>query len=53
VLFPHAQDLGCEEELVGVAKLLATPSATRQLEMARGSSRLKGLVEGLAQQFTA
>jgi carboxylate-amine ligase len=53
VLFPHAQELGCEEELVGVANLLAMPSAARQLEMARGASRLKGLVEGLAREFTA
>jgi glutamate---cysteine ligase / carboxylate-amine ligase len=53
VLYPHAQDLGCEAELVGVADLLAFPSAAAQLEMARGATRLKGLVEALAQQFTA
>jgi len=52
-LFSHAQDLGCESELVGVADLLAFPSAAGQLELARGSRRLKGLVEALAQQFTA
>jgi glutamate---cysteine ligase / carboxylate-amine ligase len=53
VLYPHAQDLGCEEELVGVVNLLAMPSAARQLELARGPRRLKSLVEELAQEFTA
>ena len=53
VLYPHAQELGCEAELVGVAELLAWPSAARQLDMARGSGRLKGVVEELARQFTA
>jgi glutamate---cysteine ligase / carboxylate-amine ligase len=53
VLYPHAQELGCEAELVGVAELLASPSAARQLDMARGSGRLKGVVEELARQFTA
>jgi glutamate---cysteine ligase / carboxylate-amine ligase len=50
-LFPHAQDLGCEAELVGVAELLRSPSAARQLEIARGPRRLPGLVEELARQF--
>jgi carboxylate-amine ligase len=52
VLFPHAQDLGCEAELVGVAELLAAPSAARQLELARGGSRLQGLIAELAREFT-
>jgi carboxylate-amine ligase len=52
-LYEHAQELGCEAELVGVAELLAIPSAAQQLEMARGVSRLKGVVEELARQFTA
>ena len=50
-LFPHAQDLGCEAELVGVTELLRSPSAARQLEIARGPRRLPGLVEELAREF--
>jgi carboxylate-amine ligase len=53
VLYAHAQELGCEPELVGIAELLSSPSAARQLDMARGNGRLKGVVEELARQFTA
>ena len=52
VLYPHAQDLGCEAELVAVAELLAAPSAALQLEIAHGAGRLQGLVEQLARDFT-
>jgi carboxylate-amine ligase len=51
-LFPHAQDLGCEGALAGIADLLAAPSAARQLETARRTGRLQGLVEELARQFS-
>ena len=51
-LFPHAQDLGCEGELAGLADLMAAPSAARQLETARRTGRLQGLVEELARQFS-
>ena len=50
---PHAQDLGCEAELEGVERLLARPSAQRQLEIARLPERLPGLVHALAETFTA
>ena len=51
-LYPHAQDLGCENELAGVAELLTWPSSARQLEFARASG-LRGLVEELARQYVA
>jgi glutamate---cysteine ligase / carboxylate-amine ligase len=50
VLHPHAQDLGCENELAGVAELLTWPASARQLEFAR-TSGLRGLVEELARQY--
>jgi glutamate---cysteine ligase / carboxylate-amine ligase len=49
-LHPHAQDLGCENELAGLAELLTWPSAARQLEFAR-TSGLRGLVEELAREY--
>jgi len=49
---PHAQDLGCVHELESVGELLANPGALRQLDSARGSERLRGLVEGLARDFS-
>jgi carboxylate-amine ligase len=52
-LYPHAQDLGCEAELVLLADLLAAPSAARQLQIAGGAGRLSDLVEELARDFTA
>jgi len=50
---PHAQDLGCEAELEEVERLLARPGQARQLEAARGSGQLPGLVRELAEEFVA
>jgi len=50
VLHPHAQDLGCENELAGLVELLIWPSSARQLELAR-SGGLRGLVEELAREY--
>ncbi|MGX6448819.1 carboxylate-amine ligase [Patulibacter sp. S7RM1-6] len=51
-LRPHAQDLGCVDELEGVAELAREGNgAKRQLELARGDDRLPGLVEGLADAY--
>ena len=52
VLYPHAQDLRCENELSGVAELLMWPASARQVEFAR-TSGLRGLVEELARQYVA
>ncbi|MGI8631632.1 MAG: carboxylate-amine ligase [Solirubrobacterales bacterium] len=38
----HATDLGCRDELRGVAELAAHPPAGRQLRLARQSNRLAG-----------
>lgn len=48
---PHAQDLGCESELSGVASLVAGNGALRQLTQAREAERLPGLVGALARAF--
>jgi len=48
---PHAQDLGCEEELGSVADLLGDPPAKRQLEAARSAPSLGRLVEHLSDCF--
>ncbi|HEX6116786.1 MAG TPA: hypothetical protein VFY99_06760, partial [Solirubrobacterales bacterium] len=50
---PHAGDLGCADELELVRELAETTGAQRQLDLARGSSRLQGLVEELAELFSA
>jgi carboxylate-amine ligase len=50
-LRPHAQDLGCADELEGVLDLVRASGARRQLQLARGSHRLPGLVEALAEAF--
>ena len=50
---PHAQDLGCEEELADVTRLIDDPPARRQLRIARRSPSLGRLVEDLADDFTA
>jgi carboxylate-amine ligase len=50
---PHAQDLGCADELEGVAALAAVPGSECQLAMARGADRLPGLVAALAAAFLA
>jgi len=48
---PHAEDLGCTEELAWVRNLVDTPRARRQLDLARGPDKLPGLVEALAALF--
>jgi carboxylate-amine ligase len=48
---PHAEDLGCVEELQWTRNLAATPRPTRQLDLARGPNKLPGLVEALAALF--
>ena len=50
---PHALDLGCGNELERVRELSETTGAVRQLDLARGSARLRGLVEDLAERFSA
>jgi carboxylate-amine ligase len=49
---PHAEDLGCADELERVTELVERPSAARQLFLARGPARLRGLVDQLAGAFT-
>ncbi|MEA2410313.1 MAG: glutamate---cysteine ligase / carboxylate-amine ligase [Thermoleophilaceae bacterium] len=48
---PHARALGCERELNGVVAMAERTGADRQLDNARGPARLRGLVEGLANQY--
>ncbi len=48
---PHAEDLGCVEELQWTRSLAANPRPVRQLELARGPCKLPGLVEALADLF--
>lgn len=48
---PHAQDLGCLEELRWVRSLVASPRPARQVHLARGPAKLPGLVEALADLF--
>lgn len=48
---PHAEDLGCAEELSGVVDLLADPPAKRQIDTARNAPSLGRLVERLADRF--
>jgi len=50
---PHAKELGCATELDRVRGLAETTGARRQLDGARGSHRLPGLVEELAERFSA
>jgi carboxylate-amine ligase len=49
---PHAMDLGCANELGRVRELSERTGADRQLDLARGSGRLRGLVEELAERFS-
>jgi carboxylate-amine ligase len=49
---PHAEALGCRDELAAVRTLAEAPGARRQLALARGTGRLPGLVGALAQEFT-
>jgi carboxylate-amine ligase len=48
---PHARDLGCEAELECVHALANEPGAKHQLNLARGTGRLPGLVAQLAADF--
>jgi carboxylate-amine ligase len=48
---PHAEDLGCSEELGWTRNLAATPRPVRQLDLARGPDKLHGLVEALSALF--
>ena len=48
---PHAQDLGCEEELERVHGMARAPGARHQLDIARRPTRLPGLVKHLADSF--
>lgn len=48
---PHAEALGCVAELELVQGLANEPGAKRQLNLARGTGRLPGLVGALAQDF--
>jgi carboxylate-amine ligase len=50
-LRPHAEDLGCEDELAGVERLLREPGAALQRRLALGPERLPGLVRELASRF--
>ena len=48
---PHAEDLGCLEELRWTRNLAATPRPVRQLDLACGPDKLPGLVEALSALF--
>ncbi len=48
---PHAEELGCVEELQWTRNLAATPRPIRQLDLARGPDKLPGLVEALSALF--
>jgi carboxylate-amine ligase len=50
-LRPHAQDLGCADELEGVLDLVRENGAKRQLAIARGEDRLPGLVQALSDAY--
>jgi carboxylate-amine ligase len=49
---PHAQDLGCAEELAMVERLVERPSAERQRELAGEAENHQRLVEALAEAFS-
>ncbi len=48
---PHAEDLGCVQELQWTRNLAATPRPKRQIDLARGPDKLPGLVEALSALF--
>jgi carboxylate-amine ligase len=48
---PHAEELGCLEELQWTRNLAAIPRPVRQLDLARGPEKLPGLVEALSALF--
>lgn len=51
LLREHAQDLGCEADLLAVNDLFETPGAGYQLRVARRTERLPGLVRQLCAEF--
>jgi carboxylate-amine ligase len=48
---PHAEDLGCVQELQWTRNLAATPRPKRQVDLASGPDKLPGLVEALSALF--
>jgi len=50
---PHAQALGCAEQLDRVPELAEKTGSQRQLELAEDDDRLPGLVEALSDAFVA
>lgn len=48
---PHAQDLGCETELMSVEALIEDPPARRQIVSAKNAPSLGRLVEKLSDRF--
>jgi carboxylate-amine ligase len=48
---PHAEALGCIDQLALCEELAAQTGAERQIELARGPTRLPGLVATLADEF--
>jgi glutamate---cysteine ligase / carboxylate-amine ligase len=48
---PHAEALGCTDQLALCQELSAQTGAERQIELARGPTRLPGLVATLAGEF--
>jgi len=48
---PHAQELGCEEELASVTDLVDDPPARRQIREAKDAPSLGRLVEKLSDRF--
>jgi carboxylate-amine ligase len=50
---PHAEALGCQDELERIPLMAETSGSERQLALARGEGRLEGLVAELARRFTS
>jgi gamma-glutamyl:cysteine ligase YbdK (ATP-grasp superfamily) len=48
---PHAEVLGCTDQLALCEELADQTGAERQIELARGPARLPGLVATLADDF--
>jgi len=48
---PHAEELGCRDELEAARELSRSPGAGRQRERAREAAGLAGLVASLADAF--
>jgi hypothetical protein len=49
---PHAQDLGCLDELDSISTLLEDPPNKRQIATARDAPSLGRLVERLSDRFS-